>query len=136
MVINSKRNKPSSASPAPPRPGVVLVVDDDRSTRLLLKKVLGHSGLSVELAEDGARAIELIRSRRYDAILLDLVMPQPDGFEVMRNIETIPSLLEKVIVITSYPQQAANARVYASVPKPIELSEVVRLTLACVKAHQ
>jgi len=135
MVVNSKRNKPSSAPPAPVRTGTVLVVDDDRSTRLLLKKVLGHSGLSVDLAEDGARAVELIGSRTYDAILLDLVMPQPDGFAVLRHIETVPSLIEKVILITSYPQQAASARVYACVSKPIDVSEVVRLTRACVKAH-
>ena len=136
MVVNNKRNKPSSAPATPPRPGVVLVVDDDRSTRLLLKKVLGHSGFSVELAEDGARAIELIGTRTYDAILLDLVMPQPDGFEVLRHIETIPSLLERVIVITGYPQQVASARVYACVSKPIDLSELVRLTRSCVKTHQ
>lgn len=111
----------------------VLVVDDDRPTRLLMRKILTQAGFAVDVAEGGAQALELAMKGEYGAVLLDLVMPQPDGFAVLRHLKTsAPALLDKVIIITAYPQQAVSVNTYAILAKPVELTEVIRLTKRCL----
>lgn len=116
---------PAEATPSPPR---VLVIDDDRATRVLLKKVLTQSGFDVDLATGGNEGMKLALTRQYDAILLDLVMPQPDGSAVLRRLaESAPALLRKVIIITGYPRQSAATQTRAVLTKPLDLDEVIRV---------
>ncbi|HKR65939.1 MAG TPA: response regulator [Thermoanaerobaculia bacterium] len=113
---------------------MVLVVDDDPATLVLLRKVLAQAGFAVDVAGGGAEAMTLALTRKYDAVLLDLVMPPPDGFAVLRQIAAVaPRLLPKVIVITSYPQRVHAANTYALLNKPLDLREVVRLTRECTE---
>lgn len=115
----------------------VLVIDDDRATRLLLKKFLEQSGFMVDLADGGDEGLKLALSRKYGAILLDLVMPQPDGFAVLRQItETAPTLLPKIIILTGYPQQAVAIHdTCAVLIKPIDISQVVHLVKRCAEVE-
>jgi phosphoserine phosphatase RsbU/P len=120
--------EPTEAAP------VILVVDDDPSTRVLLKKVLIQSGFAVDLAAGGEEAIRLTQGREYAVILLDLVMPQPDGLAVLRHLRsTTPSLLQKIIIITGYPQQAVSTDACAILTKPLDVSEVLRRTRQCMQ---
>jgi CheY-like chemotaxis protein len=110
-------------------PHRVLVIDDDPATRLLLKKVLTQSGFAVDLATGGLEGMKLALTEEYEAILLDLVMPQPDGVAVLRRIATsLPSLLPRIIVVTGYPQQAIVTGPCAVLTKPLNVDEVIRLT--------
>ena len=71
----------------------ILVVDDDRQIVRLLRAYLEKDGYRVLTAEDGTRALQLVRAERPDLVLLDLMMPGRDGWEVtriMRAIETDP----------------------------------------------
>src|SRR4029077_6813829 len=61
----------------------VLVVDDDAANRDWLQHVLEPAGFTVELAKGGKEGIEMARSRRPDVVMLDLLMPEVDGFEVV-----------------------------------------------------
>ena len=65
----------------------VLVVDDEEPFRRLLKKELGRKGFSVEVASDGNGALQLLRDHSFDVILLDVVMPEKNGFQVCRDLK-------------------------------------------------
>ena len=58
----------------------ILVVDDDRAVRESLRRSLSFNGYSVELAQDGLEALELIASARPDAVVLDVMMPQLSAY--------------------------------------------------------
>jgi sigma-B regulation protein RsbU (phosphoserine phosphatase) len=64
----------------------ILVVDDNEMNRDMLSRRLAKRGYEVEVAEDGARALEMIGNARYDLVLLDIMMPGIDGYEVLVKI--------------------------------------------------
>jgi signal transduction histidine kinase len=82
--------------------GRILVVDDERINRVLLSTNLDQAGYVVEEAADGEQALEMLRARAFDVVLLDLIMPRMDGFRVLaamkgeRELRRIP-----VIVVSS-----------------------------------
>ncbi|MEA3266523.1 MAG: PAS domain S-box protein, partial [Candidatus Fermentibacteria bacterium] len=65
----------------------ILVVDDNNSSRLLLKELLEDDGASVHIADGGTSAMDMIRGSRYDAILLDCSMPDLDGFKTTEEMK-------------------------------------------------
>lgn len=67
----------------------ILVIDDERSIRNTLKEILEFEKYQVDLAEDGFKAIELIKLTDYDVILCDIKMPGMDGIEVLQKIEEL-----------------------------------------------
>ena len=73
------------SSPADP-PARILVVDDNEMNRDMLSRRLARRGYEVDVAEDGARALEMTGSDRYDLVLLDIMMPGIDGYEVLETI--------------------------------------------------
>jgi DNA-binding response OmpR family regulator len=64
----------------------ILVVDDDPTYLTLEEKVLKREGYEVVTAEDGAQAMSLYREQEFDLVLLDVMMPGVDGFEVSRTL--------------------------------------------------
>ena len=105
--------------------GRALVVDDSRAIREAMTSMLGREGWIVDVAEDGAHAIELTRQSRYDLVVTDLEMPQVGGFELIARLrgdarfERTPIL---VITSRSSPEHRRRARelgVRALVAKPI-----------------
>ena len=83
----------------------VLVVDDEPQIRRALRSALTAHGYDVAVAEDGAAALETIATWAPDAIVLDLVMPGVDGFEVLRRD---PHLVEVPIIVLSARGQEAD----------------------------
>ncbi len=77
----------------------ILVVDDDRVTYRLLSALLEKQGYEVETAEGGVKAMELIRSKPYDLVLLDVEMPAMGGLEVARAIRSLPSAAASLPVV-------------------------------------
>jgi DNA-binding NtrC family response regulator len=67
----------------------ILVIDDERSIRNTLKDILEFEKYQVELAEDGLKALELLKTNDYDVILCDIKMPVMDGIEVLQKVEEI-----------------------------------------------
>ena len=72
-----------------PPVGPVLVVDDDPHIRQLVSVVLRRAGIEAETVSDGAAALECIRSRDYSVVLLDLMMPHVDGFQVIDQLAAL-----------------------------------------------
>jgi len=68
-------------------PKRVLIVDDEQAIAKALALKLAKKGFAVELALNGAEAIDQIRKGKFDVILLDLVMPEKDGFEVLEYLQ-------------------------------------------------
>ena len=82
-------------------PPLVLVVEDDTATREALENVLRNEGCEVESAADGEKAVGCLAQRRYDAIVLDIVLPKLSGTDVMEYIaSTNPDVLASIIVVT------------------------------------
>jgi CheY-like chemotaxis protein len=80
----------------------VLVVDDDPAVREQLSSILGERGYRVETASGGAEGLALIRQHRPDAVILDLMMPDVDGFTVLERLRADPATLDlPVIVLTA-----------------------------------
>lgn len=67
----------------------VLVIDDERSIRNTLKEILEFEKYQVELAEDGFKALDLLKNTDYDVVLCDIKMPGMDGIEVLQKVEEL-----------------------------------------------
>ena len=80
----------------------ILVVEDDPSVRGLLQTLLSAEGYDVATASDGLAGLVKATSAPPSLVLLDLMMPEMDGFEVLRTLQGTPDLADlPVIVITS-----------------------------------
>lgn len=83
----------------------ILVAEDDSFYSNIYKFKLNKEGFLVETATNGDEALKLIRERKPDLILLDLIMPIKDGFETLRELKDDPALKDiKVIVISNLGQ--------------------------------
>jgi class 3 adenylate cyclase len=82
-------------------PGRMLVVDDNRVNRLLLTRALEQHGHHVANAENGRIAMDLLRSKPFDVLLLDIDMPEMNGFEVLEALLTDNHLREIPVIMTS-----------------------------------
>lgn len=65
----------------------ILLVEDEKKVANLIKKGFEEEGLSVDVAEDGNKALDFISSTDYDLIILDIMLPGKDGYEVLKEIK-------------------------------------------------
>jgi two-component system response regulator MprA len=65
---------------------LILVVEDDRSTSTMLRRNLAYEGFAVDVADSGPSALDHVRDRQPDLIVLDVMLPGFDGFEVLRRL--------------------------------------------------
>jgi serine phosphatase RsbU (regulator of sigma subunit) len=79
----------------------ILVVDDNRVNRMTLLSSLQTLGYQVELAEDGRQALEMVGTEAFDLMLLDILMPEMDGFEVLDHLQASGQLHELPVIVVS-----------------------------------
>jgi CheY-like chemotaxis protein len=107
-----------------------LVVDDDRLLLRLVQLNLDKMGIEVLMAEDGPEALRLATEERPDVILLDIMMPQMDGYEVMRRLKSEKETRDiPVVMLTakSNPgdrQRSRDMGAVAYITKPFRLEEL------------
>ena len=82
-------------------PVQILVIDDDKAMRDACFQILNRQGYQVELAAGARQGLTLLERSSFDAILLDLVMPDMDGLEALKKIKALDPEVE-VIIITGY----------------------------------
>ena len=82
-------------------PGYLLVVDDNKVNRILLARGLEGDGHKVETAEHGKQALEKLRSDSFDLVLLDIEMPEMNGYQVLETCLQDPELRDIPIIMTS-----------------------------------
>jgi CheY-like chemotaxis protein/signal transduction histidine kinase len=80
---------------------VVLIVDDEPSAREILRGILFNRGYDIILAENGMEALKKAKEIKPDLILLDVMMPEMDGFEVCRHLRDDPILAEVPVIMTT-----------------------------------
>ena len=86
----------------------LLIVDDNKVNRLLIGRSLEQQGHKVAFAENGRQAMEVLRSEAFDLILLDIEMPEMDGFQVLEQVTHDTSLRHiPVVMITSVDELAS-----------------------------
>jgi class 3 adenylate cyclase len=81
--------------------GTILIADDNRVNQLLLARGLEQQGHTIVFAENGRRALELLRRQRFDLLLLDVLMPELDGYQVLAELKNDAHLREIPVVMTS-----------------------------------
>ena len=117
----------------------ILVVEDQEDNRRILRDLLGNAGFELIEAESGEDALSAVMTRRPDLILIDIQLPQMDGYEATRRIKSNPDMKTvPVIAVTSYAlagddakAQAAGCNAYVSKPfSPRALLAKVREYLA------
>ena len=79
----------------------LLVADDNKVNRLLMARNLALQGHQVESAENGRIALEMLRRGGFDLLLLDIEMPDMDGFQVMEQLVADPALRDVPVIVTS-----------------------------------
>lgn len=113
----------------------VLVVEDDEVIVALISHILTRNSYVVHTTFDALEADDMLARDRYDAILLDLKMPN-GGVDFIRRIErTNPALLEKIIVVTAAFDEVlkvADLPLHAIVRKPFEIAALLDTVRACV----
>ena len=117
-----------------------LIVEDDPAIRRLVEKILSRNNIAIETAGDGNIAIEKLGSNHYSVIILDLMIPEANGFEVVdfmrsRNIST------PVAVVSAVSQQALTKLdldiVKLVISKPFDVDEFTKAVLAlCAEGEE
>ncbi len=109
MNAQAETRPASAASPA--SPGRILVVDDNAANVKLLEDLLRFHGYEVEAAFDGERALEMLRARPPDLVLLDVLMPGLDGHDVCRAVRDDPALaMLPVVMVTALEDREDRVR--------------------------
>ena len=116
---------------------VILIVDDDPTTRYMLQGILRQVGFGTALAEDGGQALTLARNLRPDLILLDVNLPDMDGFSVCQQVHDTPGMVDlPVLFISANDDISVKVRGFEAggvdyITKPLAGREVI----ARVRTH-
>jgi DNA-binding response OmpR family regulator len=119
----------------------VLIVEDDVQIQQLLTAILKRDGRTSVVASDGKAAMALLASNDFRAIVLDLMLPIANGFDVLRHLSVVhPSMLERTVVVTG-----ASDRLYRNSPqirqtrallrKPFDVTRLQEEVAACCASH-
>jgi CheY-like chemotaxis protein len=122
-------------------PREVLIVEDDPAIRRLVMMVLRREGYVIDTAVDGLEAVLKLGVREYDVIVLDLMMPNLDGFTFLETMaENQPERLRKIIVASAASPAVIKERMkkepFRLLPKPFNLEELLDAVQACIAAQQ
>jgi len=122
-------------------PATILCVDDDRSLCRILEKALGRVGYRVIAAHDGEEALERIANESPNLVLLDVLLPRRDGFEVLAAMrqgssagsETPVLMMTSCRVTQQYRERAAGLDAAAILTKPVPLDDLLTRVAELVK---
>jgi CheY-like chemotaxis protein len=120
----------------PSRSFSVLVVDDDPGLQGLFLTLLARYGFAVTCAPNGRVAFDYLKRGSYSVILLDLMMPDVNGFELLDRLgRESPALLRRVIVMTGAAQPLVDevdvSRIWGLMRKPFDINELIDATQRC-----
>ncbi len=114
----------------------VLLVEDDRHTAQVTSAAVEELGYAVKWVTNGSEALEALCTSDFDGVMLDLVMPEIDGFVVLDRLQSIrPELLRRVIVTTGLPDRYADRldarKICGVIQKPLDIARLEPLLRSC-----
>jgi DNA-binding response OmpR family regulator len=118
----------------------VLVVDDEPAIRALVAKIVERAGYPVDTARDGADAIAKLQDNRYAVIVLDLMMPNVDGYGLIRHLKERGGPHPAIIVVSAGEsgalRQLDGSMVHSIVRKPFDIDVLGDLITAAARSMQ
>jgi len=119
---------------------LILVVDNEFADRESLKAILEDKGYRVATARDGAEAIEMVKSRHYDIIFLDVRLPDMSGVETFEQVKKIDPQAT-VIMMTGYTEEdlvkrAVSQGAYTCIYKPFDMDKVIAVVEDIAKGRK
>ncbi len=119
---------------------LILVVDALFEDRQTLKQILEGKGYRVATARDGAEAIDMVKSRHYDIIFLEVKLPDMDGIQIFERVKEFDPKAT-VIMMTGYTEEdlvrrAISQGAYTCIYKPFDIEKVVALVKNIVKERK
>ena len=90
---------------------LIVVMDDDAGTRMLVSQVLKKDGYDILSAEDGAKGLALIRERRPDLVVSDVQMPELSGFQVLEQVRSDPGIAATPIILLTSLAERGHMRI-------------------------
>ena len=119
----------------------ILIVEDDAAIRRLVRMVLERIGYKVDVAADGVEAVLKMGLVEFDVIVLDLMMPNLDGFAFINTlVENDPERLHRIIVTSAASpaiiRERLAGRPFDFLMKPFDINELSRRVRACIDAQQ
>jgi CheY-like chemotaxis protein len=115
-----------------------LVVEDDTAIRALVRTLLVREGFTVDQAADGSEALVRLRDHCYELIVLDLMMPNVDGYGVVQAVrEHAPATLKRIVIMTAALEALRNefpVPVCTVLPKPFDLERLSTVVRECALA--
>ncbi|HYU23585.1 MAG TPA: response regulator [Thermoanaerobaculia bacterium] len=114
-----------------------MVVDDDPNIRKMIIAALRREGYEFSEAPNGKEALEIMRARRPDVVVLDLMMPIVSGWEVLQVRENDPELRQIPVIIVSATRApeiatAVDKGICAFLPKPFDIAALSALVRSCL----
>ncbi len=115
----------------------ILIIEDDPEAAHILELSLRREGYQVTIAMDGIQGLHAIQTQHPDLVLLDLMMPDIDGFEVCRRVRANPATTHLPIIVVSARTQDADKQMAAQVGANAYLTKPYRRTelLAAIRAR-
>jgi len=116
----------------------VLIIDDEPSIVISLEFLLKRAGLDVQVARDGEEGLAKLRELRPAAVVLDVMMPKLDGFEVLKAVRADPAIADiPVLMLTAKAREAEQQRgltlgANAYMAKPFSTHELVDQVMALI----
>ncbi|MEO3944259.1 response regulator transcription factor [Gorillibacterium sp. CAU 1737] len=118
----------------------ILVVEDDRHTRRLFEAVLKREGYLVSTAEDGVQALDMLEQQHIDLILLDIMMPNMDGYEFAKELQDagsqIPILMATAKLLPEDKKKGFRLGTDDYMTKPIDTEEMLLRIHALLRRTQ
>lgn len=110
----------------------ILIIDDNEQITKLISSFLDMSNHDCTVVNEGKEGLELIKTKKFDSIILDLAMPEFDGYEILDTIQKDdPSQMHKIIILTASSisieiiQKFKNLGVSACLQKPIDIDQLL-----------
>jgi DNA-binding response OmpR family regulator len=110
----------------------VLIIDDNEQITKMISSFLDMSNHDCTVVNEGKEGLELIKTKQYDSIVLDLAMPEFDGYEILKTLQSEdPSQLRKIIILTASTVPIETVRKFkelgisACLQKPVDIDQLL-----------
>lgn len=123
------------------KPDALLIIDDEKSIRITLKKILEREGYYVETAPDFDHAKKNLSSLSFDLFILDIILPNINGIEILRKLREEMDVKTPVVFITGEPNintavEALRLGAYDYVEKPVRKHEILKVVKQALTRHR